>query len=206
MLGRMRSRTPPDLPGRCRRCFLLQRLCLCDQVPRIETKTQIFMIRHWKEQLKSTNTARLAALALPSLTLRDYGAPEAPFDEASVPADAWLLFPDGGSREPPAVLPKNLVVVDGTWKQARRIVHHVPALRAMPRLVLPPPRAGTHRLRQPPVAEGRSTLEAIAAALGKLEGEAVGEQLEKLHRLFVDRILSCRGETVETRKLRSTGS
>jgi DTW domain-containing protein len=195
----MRSRTLPDLPGRCRACILPERICLCAEVPRIETKTRIFLIRHWKETLKSTNTARLAALALPNLSMRPYGAPDAPFDEDGVPTeDTWVLFPDGGAREVPSPPPRTLIVVDGTWKQARRIVHHVPKLRAMPRLALPPPLPGTRRLRQPPHADGMSTVEAIAQALFLLEGPQVSEPLHALHRLHMERILNCRGESLHT--------
>ncbi|HVG58233.1 MAG TPA: DTW domain-containing protein, partial [Hyalangium sp.] len=57
----MRSRTPADLAGRCPRCYLPTRLCLCAQVPRLDTRTEFLVIRHNKEKEKSTNTARLAA-------------------------------------------------------------------------------------------------------------------------------------------------
>ena len=36
----MRSRTPADLAGRCPRCYLPTRLCLCPQVPRLDTRTE----------------------------------------------------------------------------------------------------------------------------------------------------------------------
>jgi DTW domain-containing protein YfiP len=193
----MRSRTPPELPGRCHTCILPERICLCPEVPRVETRTRILLIRHWKETLKSTNTARLAAMSLPNLVLTPYGAPDAPFDESLIPSEgAWVLFPDGGAKEIPDPPPKTLVVVDGTWKQARRIVHHVHGLRNMPRLALPPPLPGSRRLRQPTNADGMSTIEAVAQALRMLEGPEKAVPLEKLHRIQMQRVLSCRGESL----------
>jgi len=193
----MRSRTPPDLPGRCHTCILPERICICGSVERVETRTRVLLIRHWKEQLKSTNTARLAVMSLPNLVLAPYGAPDAPFDESLIPTeDAVVLFPDGGARALPDPLPKTLVVVDGTWKQARRIVHHVPGLRAMPRLALPPPLPGSRRLRQPTNSDGMSTIEAVAHALQILEGPDKAAPLRRLHRLQMQRVLSCRGESL----------
>ncbi|HLL04823.1 MAG TPA: tRNA-uridine aminocarboxypropyltransferase [Myxococcaceae bacterium] len=190
----MRSRTPADLAGRCHRCYLPTRLCLCEQVPRLNTRTEFILIRHHKEKAKSTNTARIAALALVHCQLLPYGAPDDPFDGSRLALpDTWLLFP--GTRPAPAGAPppKRLVVVDGNWSQARRMVHRVPALRALPTLALPPPGPDTRRLRRPPHPEGMSTLEAIAGALALLEGEEAARPLYALNERMIDAVLESRG-------------
>ena len=98
----MRSRTPEDLSGRCPGCYLPTALCLCAEVPRVETRTDFLVIRHNKETHTSTNTARLAALALPRCRILTYGAPrQPPFDVSVLTAPGtWLLFPD--AQPPPA--------------------------------------------------------------------------------------------------------
>jgi DTW domain-containing protein YfiP len=190
----MRSRTPADLAGRCPRCYLPTRLCLCAEVPRIDTRTELFVIRHQKEKEKSTNTARIAVLALAHCHLLTYGAPGEPFDASALEAaDTWLLFPGTTPPARDAPLPKRLVVVDGNWSQARRMVHLVPVLRGLPGLTLPPPAPQTRRLRRPPHPEGMSTLEAIAGALAFLEGEAVARPLYALNERMIDRVLESRG-------------
>ncbi|MCE9668138.1 DTW domain-containing protein [Myxococcus stipitatus] len=192
----MRSRTPEDLSGRCPRCFLPTSLCLCAELPRIPTRTELLIIRHHKETLKSTNTARMAALALPHCRIVSYGSPGHPFD-ASLLEDAddtWLLFPDAqqtpAAHAPP---PRRLIVLDGSWGQARRMVQRVPALRRLPGLKLPPPPPDTRRLRRPPHPDGMSTLEAIAGALAYLEGDAVAEPLYALHERMFDQVMASRG-------------
>ena len=190
----MRSRTAPDFVNRCRRCYVHLAWCFCAEVPRLETRTRILLVRHVLESLKTTNTGRTALLALPNAQLLDYGGPQ-PLDEAPLRApDTWLLYPGG---EPTDLTgrsaPTNLVVLDGSWSQARRIMRHVPALFSMPRLVLPAPKEPLQKLREPPFPGALSTLESIAEALAVLEGESVGEPLRVLHRRLVDGALATRG-------------
>lgn len=189
----MRSNTPPDLGGRCARCFLPPPLCLCPDAPRLAVRTRLLVVRHHKEALKTTNTARLACLALEGSRMAGYGTPNVPFDPAPLTEPGtWLLFPDGGTPAGGRPPPRQLVVLDGTWAQARRMVQRVPELRGLPRLALPPPPPRT-RLRTPPHPDGMSTLEAIAQAYRVLEGEHVAAPLEALHDLFVERVLTLRG-------------
>lgn len=166
--------------------------CVCAWVPRVENRTRILVIRHQKESFKSTNTARLAALALRELRIVDYGAPGRPFDPAELEGeDVWTLFP--GTGPPAAGAPRTLVVLDGTWAQARQMAHRIPRLSGLPRLALSPPAMAVTRLRQPPHPEGMSTIEAIATALTRLEGEAVGGPLLALHERYVEAVLRSRG-------------
>ena len=51
------------LSRRCPRCLLAR--CLCASLPRVEARTRIVLVRHLNERYRSSNTARLAALALP---------------------------------------------------------------------------------------------------------------------------------------------
>jgi len=191
----MRSRTPEDLAGRCPRCFLPTSLCLCAEVPCVPTRTELLIIRHHKETLKSTNTARMAALALPRCRILTYGAPGLPpFDVSVLTAPGtWLLFPDAQPPPPGTPPPERLVVLDGNWTQARRMYQRLPELRRLPGLSLPPPAPNTRRLRRSPHPYGMSTVEAIAGAIAVLEGEALARPLLALHELMIDRVLAARG-------------
>ncbi|XXF80353.1 DTW domain-containing protein [Myxococcaceae bacterium GXIMD 01537] len=190
----MRSRTPEDLAGRCPRCYLPTALCLCAEVTPVPTRTEFVVIRHSKEKEKSTNTVRMAALALPRCRVLTYGALDEPFDSSGLDGpDTWVLFPGTSQPAPDAPPPRRLVVVDGSWAQARRMVQRIPELRRLPGLALPPPPPNTRRLRRPPHPEGMSTLEAMAGALALLEGEEAARPLYALHELMVDRVLESRG-------------
>src|ERR1700676_1588010 len=113
----MRSSTSPTLQHRCHQCYLQTGFCLCAEVPRVETQTQLVIVRHALEGWKTTNTARIGLIALPHAELLEHGGPEHRLDESRLRgADTWLLFP-GGTRETPSPAKplKRLIVVDGTW-------------------------------------------------------------------------------------------
>jgi DTW domain-containing protein YfiP len=169
-------------PGheRCPRCLFQQRVCICAQIPRVETRTRVVIVRHHLEQWRSSNSGRLAHLALPNSAVIEHGgrggvAVLPPLD------GAWLLYPDGEpaarAPEPP---PRQLVVLDATWSQARRMFRKLGALRGLPILRLPDAPMPAARLRDSPGPGRVSTIEAIARALRLLEGEAVAQPLEAL--------------------------
>jgi DTW domain-containing protein len=179
-------------PGheRCERCLFQRRVCVCAQVPAIETRTRIVIVRHHSERHRSSNSGRLAHLALPNSVLVEHGGPQRrapPAGDHDGPAalppldGGWLLYPQGEPRatapEPP---PRQLVVLDATWSQARRMFRKLDALRGLPVLRLADEPMPVARLRESP-GEGRvSTIEAIARALRLLEGDEPARALERV--------------------------
>lgn len=180
-------------PGRCERCFFPLAQCLCAEVPRVETRTRVIILRHVHEAWRLSNTGRLAALALPNLELHNYGLrPDLQPPLPTLPQGTWLLYPDESATPVPAPPPTGLLVLDGTWTQARRMLHRLPFLRALPRLSFATAPEGP-RQRIPPHPGGMSTLEAIAEALAVLEGEGAAQPLRDFHRLLAERAIRLRG-------------
>jgi DTW domain-containing protein YfiP len=93
-----------------------------------------------------------------------------------------VLSPDDGCGEPVVLL-----VPDGNWSQARRIVHRDPDARDAEAVRLPPGAPSRYRLRRSPREGTVSTLEAVARALAVLEGEAIERGLARLLEVFVAR-------------------
>lgn len=87
---------------------------------------------------------------------------------------AALLFPGPGARdiltEPPDG-PITLVVVDGTWSQAKNVVRDNPVLQTLPRVAFTAPEPSQYRIRKEPRADYVSTIEALMHVLGALEGK-----------------------------------
>jgi DTW domain-containing protein YfiP len=135
----------------------------------------------------------------------DWAVRDRPLDDTPLRLpDTWLLFPpaldhygnpvpDGppefelGSGPPPVV--RQLVLLDGSWNQARRMSHRIPGAALLPRLTLPGPAAAARRVRKAPGKPFRATLEALAEALEFLEGPEVAQPLHDLFELFVERAL-----------------
>jgi DTW domain-containing protein len=171
-------------------------------VPTVITRTRVVIVRHRRERSRSSNSGRLAHLALPNSVIVDYGGdhpgdPQGDDDRGVRPGGAavlppldgaWLLFPAGEPVSgPPSPPPAQLVVLDATWSQARRMYRKLDALRGLPILRLPDTPMPAARLRNSPAPGRVSTIEAIARALRLLEGDAVAEPLERLFAVAVQR-------------------
>ncbi len=120
------------------------------------------------------NTARIASLCLPQAEIHvGLRLPDA-LELYDPRRPAALLYPGPGAvdveRSPPPT-DITLVVVDGTWSQARKLIGLNPALAALPRYAFRPPRPSEYRIRKEPQAHYVSTLEALIHVLGVLEGD-----------------------------------
>jgi len=193
----MRSTTPADLAGHCKTCWLNLEICLCDVIPKLATRTEIVIVRHVAELRLTSNTARFAALALPNARILEHGG-GTHFDDRELSPPGTVLLYSASPRpplEPPRLdpLPRRLIVLDGSFRQARRMYKKITGLRALPELALPAPQIAPHRLRVPPHQVGMSTLEAIAHALRLLEGPEVSEPLLALYDELVRRVDRHRG-------------
>lgn len=192
----MRSTTPPDLAGHCLRCVLKLEICICDALPQIATRTEVVLVRHVTELKLTSNTGRFVNLALPRSCILEYGG-GAPFDPEPFTTPGSALLYCSGPARPLSFVPERLIVLDGSFRQARRMYKRHPELRALPELSLPAPSVTPTRLRQPTQPEGMSTIEAVAAALSVLEGQDVAAPLWALHADLVRRADRLRGRKRE---------
>jgi DTW domain-containing protein len=127
------------------------------------------------------NTARLAELGLPNaerhvgIEFADSPALRALLDDPAT--SPILLYPGEGAKslalEPPAGN-VTLIVIDGTWWQAQKLLKKNPELAKLPRYALEPATPSRYRIRREPAAHCISTIEAIVEALGHLERDTPG--------------------------------
>lgn len=187
--------------SRCPRCLLLLRYCLCAEIPVVVTRTKVVIVRHHREVSRSSNSGRLARMALPNSELIDHGAPGSgpTIVDAS---DACLLFP-GGEVLTAASAPARLIILDATWSQVRRMRRKVLGLGAIHTVSIPPVATDQPRMRASPGDGKVSTLEAIAYALGVIEGTSVSEPLLRLFGLAVERSLATGRQGIGLRGVRS---
>ncbi len=166
---------PRDVCARCRRPA---RVCYCAHVPHIETRTRIVLLQHPRERDMPIGTARMASLCLPMselhVGLRASDSPSLMRALHDPERPAVLLYPGEGAidvvKNPPRG-PVTLVVVDGTWSQAKKIVKSDPTLARLPRYAFTPEQPSEYRIRREPSVECVSTIEALMQVLGVLEGD-----------------------------------
>ena len=159
-------------------------------------RTEVLILQHPLEVHEAKGTARLLHLSLPHsrmVTGERFDASAlqplltAPFDAtdaAIAPRHALLLYPEApqdatlGIATPPPLNPAwlqsperlRLVVLDGTWRKSRKMLHLNPVLQTLPRLALRDRPPSNYRIRKAHLPDQLSTLEATCAALGQLEG------------------------------------
>ncbi len=164
----------PEVPRElCRACRRPKRVCVCDTLKRVDSQTHVVFIQHPLEARVGISTCRMAHLSLPNSELHvALNAEEIPaLVERLKQPDTALLFPadDATDVEALAVPPKQLVVVDGTWDNAKKLFQRSPLLKALPRIGFVPVAPGNYRIRKEPAEHCLSTIEAVAEVLERLE-------------------------------------
>ena len=169
----------------CLRCQRPLRACLCAWVRPTSNRLPVLVLQHPHEAGHAKGSVRLLQCSLAHCTVQvgDHFDPAALAAWLGAAGTSLLLYPDAAgvparadasvaSIGPPDLppLPARLVLLDGTWRQARGLLRAHPLLQALPRWGLPvvaPPRYAIRRAHLP---AQRSTLEAACTALGVLEG------------------------------------
>ncbi|WP_341963063.1 DTW domain-containing protein [Pseudomonas sp. RC10] len=185
--------------ARCDRCHRPQEHCLCALIPRLDSRTRVLILQHPSEVNHALNTARLAALGLSNAQLVVGEVFEGLADLLNVPGyQARLLFPGEEAvaltAQTSDSLPTLLVVPDGTWRKARKLLHLNPLLAALPRVTLENMPSSRYRLRKAPGPDALSTLEAITHALHTLEPDRSFAALLRPFEALIEGQIAAMGE------------
>lgn len=191
-----------QLSARCPVCHFPSSLCICAAIPRIELRTRVCLVIHTSELTRRTNTGLLAMKALTNGEMRVRGKTIDALDLSDLLTpqyQTWLLYPSRDAVElTPELLgrgspPVQLIVPDGNWRQAGKVHYRHRELRNVPRVMISAPNTSKFRLRHQHRREGMATLQAIAHALGIIEGVSVKDELLKLYQLKLKQTLVIRG-------------
>jgi DTW domain-containing protein YfiP len=191
----MPSATPLHRPV-CAVCLRPQRACICGWITPVAHQVEVVVLQHPLEVNQAKGSARLLHLSLPRSLLVTgevfadaalQALIDAPLNAtASAPRHTLLLYPDSPPNAAPGAPPPSglqaehlqnpqqlrLIVLDGTWRKSRKMLHLNPLLQRLPRLALKAMPASRYRIRKAHLPDQLSTLEATCAALAQLEGDA----------------------------------
>ena len=186
---------------RCPRCRRPASHCLCALIPDLPSRTEVLVLQHPDEVDHALNTANLAVLGLRNAVLWVGEVFEALPQWLAEPGyRTCLLFPGEQARaisELPGEAdsrPVRLIVPDGTWRKARKLLYLNPALAALPRVTLADAPPSRYRLRKAPMEGSLSTLEAIVEALKVLEAPADYRALLKPFDALIEGQIAAMGE------------
>ena len=169
----------------CDRCKLPELQCICGEIEPVPCGIEVLILRHHLEAERTSNTGRLIPWAIASASIQTYAAPGDAIDLTTwLHPEATLLYPTQGAH---SHRPTQLVVLDGTWSQARRMYQRNPALHSLPKLSLAAPAAPLPRMRLGRTPEQMSTAESVIAALRALGEPSAADHLERTLREVVRR-------------------
>lgn len=200
----------------CARCGKPATICVCDRVRSLSSRTRVVILQHPREEDAALGTAKLVTTTLPDAASISIGLSwpslEAALDgHVAGPIDRarWgVVFAQKLPEPlPPEVAQRNaivldrhgkvvleprldgILVLDGTWSQAKALWWRNAWLLKLARVVLRPTEPTIYgRMRKAPRREWVSTLEATADALVALgEPEEIRAQLRGLMRTMVQR-------------------
>lgn len=180
---------------RCLTCMVHFENCYCKKVEALNLKTKISFIMFKKERFLPSSTANLALNTLKNSKVFHRGllGQTLPNDflEDSTYHPLYLYPAPDAIELTPKMLgeiekPINLVIPDGTWRQAKKIQSREPILERVQAFILPKTPMSIYPLRRQKFAHGLSTFEAMAYALGLIEGSEVQDKLMQNFKIMID--------------------
>ena len=155
----------------CPRCERPLAGCLCGCIRPLDNAVPLLILQHPEEARQAKGTARLLQLCLRRCERQVGEAFPAP--ATGTPPLLLLYPPEPGAPPPPAppgtADPPRLVLLDGTWRQSRRLMRQSPWLQALPRLALTAQPPSRYAIRKAHAPHQLSSLEAAALALAQLQ-------------------------------------
>lgn len=188
---------------RCEKCLIPRAFCVCNIIKQIDLANRVTVVIHQSDATRTTNTGKLIPVALSNSEVLVRGVKDARLDiTRAIQPDYHnlVLFPSEDSELlTPEYLAKidqpiNLIVPDGSWNQAAKMMKREKQLKDIPRIHLDITKPSRYRLRTAAYPHWISTFEAIARTLGVMEGAEVQTQMEYLFEITVERLLFLRGE------------
>ncbi|OGQ93622.1 MAG: hypothetical protein A2284_10170 [Deltaproteobacteria bacterium RIFOXYA12_FULL_61_11] len=157
----------------CYRCSKAGSMCICASVAVVPTRTRVLILQHHRERFHPIGTVRILKSALPNCRVVHCYEGLLPADFRLDREHSALLFPGPGSELLTAARPEleNLIILDGTWSQAKKLFLSNPQLAELPRLRIEADQPSRYRIRKQPEISYQSSLEAVYYALSTLEPE-----------------------------------
>jgi DTW domain-containing protein YfiP len=142
---------------------------LCGYLKPFAAHTNLLLLQHPNEWRKYYSTAKLVRSSISNAELwRGIEFPPEKLQEAIASRETFLLYPgkDAVDCEEVGLSPRSqIIVIDGTWDEAQKIVYRNEVLHSVPRISFKRAIISTYRIRRPPKGGYLSTIESIAHLL-----------------------------------------
>lgn len=181
--------------SRCEYCLLSETLCICDGIEEANCDAAVCLLMYHNESFKPSNTGRLIADVVPDNYAFRW--------DRTDPDKALLSLLENGDYQPFIVFPEDnmpqervvkqveridnkkplFVFLDGTWREAKKMIRKSPYLDGFPILSISPEKLSEYHLRVAAFEHQLGTAE-VAIMVLELAGEL--DASKKLERHFID--------------------
>jgi DTW domain-containing protein len=195
----------------CYHCWRPEAVCLCDSVQKIKSPVRIGVLQHPDEHRMPVNTVRLLQLTMPEDVFVTRGLDHFDQDKklqnelAAIPKQRiGILYPSSDALTPQEAQGEIdlLLLIDGTWDQAKKIAYRNPWLFDYQKIAFTPDAPSRYRIRKEPCDHYVSSLEAAVITLRGLTGnDCFAQEALDLFDTMVERQLEYVGQN---RRHRST--
>lgn len=186
---------------RCPKCMVHHLNCFCNKIQRLDLATKVSILIFKKEVFLPSNTAHLTIKSLSNS--QDYqrghrGQTLSPEFIDSKNYQPLYLFPTDDAVELTSKYlssfdkPINLIVPDGTWRQAKKVHRREPLLSGIPHVKITPNQKSIYPLRRQKFEFGLCTHEAISYALEFLEDGKIKTTMMNNLKIFIEAHLTNR--------------
>lgn len=167
----------------CEHCQRPPAVCLCPSLVNLQAPCRVLILQHPSEQKQALATVPLLQLCLSPLQVlvgENFNDHPEVLGLMADPQSCRVIYPAANSEEWDVTTTlkvkrkneiKTLVVIDGTWRKAKRIWHLNPWMHKLPSVRLTGLGASQYQIRSSKVEGGVSTIEAVAAACEYLTGD-----------------------------------
>lgn len=181
----------------CNECGLPIINCICDKSPKVSTRAKFWILSSEREFYRPSNTARLIKLLNPDSTelfrWERTSNPEQLIKNISMENyTAFVLFPAENEDIEKRIVQFEVtekipafIILDGTWKEARRIFQKSDFLKGLPVVSIEKNYASNYDLRRGAAEGNLCTIEAAIEIL-KMNGEMYSSQvMDDYYNLFL---------------------
>ncbi|MFK8021278.1 MAG: DTW domain-containing protein [Pseudomonadales bacterium] len=147
---------------------------------------KILLLTHEREINRATNTGSLAIESSKGLVERiiwERTKPNRELTKLIESNEALLLYAEGEPSRSTIENYENIVIIDGTWQEARKMFNKSPYLKQAPQSTLALQKDSAYTLRRNQPAGGLCTIECIIEVL-KIKGQQ--EMASELTQKFVE--------------------
>ncbi len=180
----------------CNQCLRPLNVCLCEHLVKLQAPCDVLILQHPSEQKQPLATVPILQLCLWPIKIlvgEKFSNHEAVKALLKKPSCCRVIFPGDNSQTwkvgetaDNAEEVDTLIILDGTWRKAKKIWHLNPWLKLISCVTLSDVPKSQYQIRSSSIEGGVSTLEAVVFACNYLSGSDEFDLLNKPFKAMID--------------------